>query len=748
MSDLSNFWWQSAAGGGGVGYQIGNSLRFRGAQYLQRTFGNDGSGRAWTYSGWIKKAGPNTRSQPVIAVGDSFGSQNSFFGVASVWDIQNSTSGGGIGGYISWKGDRRDFSAWYHWVLQKRSGTANDWRLYVNGVELTVNSNNVTWNNFNRNIIHYIGRDHYDPAFLDGYLAELHFVDGQILDPTDFGQFNADGVWVPIDVTGLTYGTNGFYLDFSDPNDIGADRSGRGNNFTPTGFELTDTTSANYDSMADSPTDNFSTLNPIGTTTGFTTPTNGNLETNSGIEEASTEGTLAIPKDGNLYYFEGELIYDIGDGGVSCWLGAKQQGYTGTLYSGPKIFGFIGTDGGSYDGAILFFKYDGSNEPALGGHVNSGTVFGFAIKYDSGTWKYYVRQGSNGWHYYNGSSWVYNTSFDETEPTTTSTVIPEDDVLVPFADNIKANFGQRAFAFTPPASAKPLSTAELPAVAITKPSDHFTTILDSGANILTAAQAKFPNGLWWIKDRANSNDHQLVDSVSGTAAVRTCPGNADAAYATPAGNSVAWCWATPASGINTAAGFSITNGTHGLGVTPAFVIDRQLNVWHQSLTAGQGLKLSTNAGPAAQTWTVNATTVTGPGGGPYWTWAEVPGYSSFGSYFGNGATSANSGPFVYLGFRPAFAIIKRTDGVSGFWAMWDSERSPYNIVDRYFSVDTTNNETQGSGSGWWNLDFVSNGFRVQSFNESNTNAAGGQYVYIAFAEHCFGGSNVSPAPAR
>jgi len=161
------------------------------------------------------------------------------------------------------------------------------------------------------------------------------------------------------------------------------------------------------------------------------------------------------------------------------------------------------------------------------------------------------------------------------------------------------NAGQRAFAYTPPTGFKALNTANLPNAPIKKPSDHFTTILDTGANILTAAKAKFPNGLWWIKDRANSNQHQLVDSVrGGNLAVHTPATGNESAYVAPSGNSVAWCWSLPdtftpvASGgftnlagrRNVAAGFSAVTYTanataqtltHGLNAAPEFMMVRR-----------------------------------------------------------------------------------------------------------------------------------------------------------------------------
>jgi len=120
--------------------------------------------------------------------------------------------------------------------------------------------------------------------------------------------------------------------------------------------------------------------------------------------------------------------------------------------------------------------------------------------------------------------------------------------------------------------------------------------------------------------------------------------------------------------------------------------------------------------------------------------AEVPGYSKFGSYTGNG--SAN-GPFVWCGFRPAYVMIKRSDS-AGEWHIYDTARRTINTVTNWLNADTNGAE---SGAGNNPVDFLSSGFKLRS-SDGNTNASGGNYVFIAFATRPFGGSGVSPAKAR
>ena len=124
--------------------------------------------------------------------------------------------------------------------------------------------------------------------------------------------------------------------------------------------------------------------------------------------------------------------------------------------------------------------------------------------------------------------------------------------------------------------------------------------------------------------------------------------------------------------------------------------------------------------------------------------AEVEGYSKFGSYTGNGSTD---GPFLYCGFRPAFLIIKRYNtGNTGWWSMVDSKRDPDNVIQAGLLANDNMDETT-FGSPRDMVDFLSNGVKLR-INNANWNESGGSYLFIAFAENPFGGSSVSPATAR
>jgi hypothetical protein len=163
----------------------------------------------------------------------------------------------------------RDPSAWYHFVLQydTTQATSSDrMKLYVNGTQVTAFSTasypSLNYDSaVNNNIAHNISRGAYSAnGYFDGYQTEINFIDGQALDASSFGQLDAStNRWIPKDASGLTFGTNGFYLDMETApgtgSGAGTDSSGNGNNFTESGL-------AAADQVTDSPTDNFSVLNP------------------------------------------------------------------------------------------------------------------------------------------------------------------------------------------------------------------------------------------------------------------------------------------------------------------------------------------------------------------------------------------------------------------------------------------------------------------------------------------------------
>lgn len=211
---------------------------------------------------------------------------------------------------------------------------------------------------------------------------------------------------------------------------------------------------------------------------------------------------------------------------------------------------------------------------------------------------------------------------------------------------------------------------------------------------------------------------------------------------------------------NTTSGFSVVTYTgnstsgatvgHGLGVSPAMIITKVRSTtgdWYawQTTMGDNTMRLNTTAAqfPSTANGVYNTASfsssvfalgsgVINGGGSTFvsYCWSEVAGFSKFGSYIGNGSTD---GPFVYLGFRPRFVMIKRTDGGTANWYVLDSARSTYNLATNMLFPNLSSGETTTAED---NQDFLSNGFKVRTSNqESNIN--GGTYIYMAFAENPF-----------
>ena len=223
-----------------TGYEVANSLRFDGASndYLNRSF-SSGTGTTFTVSAWIKRSNLN---QSVVLLSSGANSSNDLDEILIQTDgtFRAFSYTSSYTFHLTSNALFRDVSAWYHFmfVYDSTNSTSGDRaRMYVNGSEITSFSAEVqpsqstVSNYFNKNREHYISGNLGSTDTGTHYIAEYCFIDGQALDPTSFGEFDSDtNIWKPIDVSGLTFGTNGFYLDFENSSSLGADVSGNGNN--------------------------------------------------------------------------------------------------------------------------------------------------------------------------------------------------------------------------------------------------------------------------------------------------------------------------------------------------------------------------------------------------------------------------------------------------------------------------------------------------------------------------------------
>jgi hypothetical protein len=208
----------------GGAYQISRSVRTRASAtaYLNRTPAVASNRQKWTWSGWVKR-GSLTSFQQMFTAGTG-ASDRTYFLFTNTDTIQfYSAATSGVADY-STSALFRDPAAWYHIQLafdSTQATAANRVFLYINGVQQTLTATITVAQNtslyVNSTVAHTIGRESYTGAnYLDGYLTEINFIDGQALTPSSFGETNAiTGVWQPKKYAG-TYGTNGFYLNFSD----------------------------------------------------------------------------------------------------------------------------------------------------------------------------------------------------------------------------------------------------------------------------------------------------------------------------------------------------------------------------------------------------------------------------------------------------------------------------------------------------------------------------------------------------
>ena len=260
------------------GYEIANSIRYdkTTSQYLRRTCGSSAS--SYTLSLWAKNCEPQGGDTTAIYWNGAGAKINwEFNGISAIYwyDPETRTTS-----------SYRDVSAWYHlvWKVSSNVGT-----LYVNGVAAPGLTSVSGIDSLNSGNFIYLGNDAGGYSPQNGYFSEVCFIDGTALDPTSFGEYDEDsGIWKPIDVSGLSFGSNGFYLDFEDSSALGNDVSGNNNDLTSAGF-----TSLNQ--TTDTPTNNFATYNPLmNKSSGVPTMSNGNLTLTTNSEEFGSVSSIGV----------------------------------------------------------------------------------------------------------------------------------------------------------------------------------------------------------------------------------------------------------------------------------------------------------------------------------------------------------------------------------------------------------------------------------------------------------------------
>jgi len=658
--------------------------------------------------------------------------------------------------------------------LDSSNGTAADRvQIWVNGVRQAVTittqiGSGGDFNTGNTGELHTIGRLRYvATAYLDGYMAEIHFIDGTALDPTSFGEFDTNGIWRPIQVSGLTYGTNGFYLSFADnasTTTLGYDDAGS-NDWTLNNFSVA--AGAGNDSLEDTPTNNWCTLNPL-TKVGSNTLSNGNLGFAGG---GNVSGQYAF---GSMFPESGQWYFEC----------SPANTYTYT-YIGVELFGsttnFTGAAANSVGcelGSGNIYR-NGANQGTGGTGISAGDTLMVAFEPSTGK----VWMGRNG-TWYNSGAPASGTGAVATIPT----VGPIGLSATPYASSgtISFNFGQRAFAYTPPTGFVALCTANLPTPDIADPGAYMNAVLYTGTgSSLGVTGAGFQPDLVWIKSRSAATDHALYDAVRGvqkqiesnTTTDETTETTGLTAFGsggftvgalaqvnTSTATYVAWCWkegVTPGFDIVTYTGNG-SNRTinHNLGAVPKLIIVKALTtagtdqgwpVYQAANTAAPETDylllnslaataddntLWNDTAPTTTVFSVGTNALVNTNSDTYvaYLFAEVEGFSKFGSYTGNGSTD---GPFVWCGFRPEFIMYKKTSNVGG-WRMHDAARNAYNAADIKLGAEDSSAEASGVP-----IDIVSGGFKIRD-SSSYTNAVSSTYIFAAFAQQPFS----APSNAR
>jgi hypothetical protein len=346
---------------------------------------------------------------------------------------------------------------------------------------------------------------------------------------------------------------------------------------------------------------------------------------------------------------------------------------------------------------------------------------------------------------------------------------------------------------------------------INDPTDYFNTKLytGNGTDNHAITGVNFQPDFIWIKPRNEARGHHLQDIIRGVnGALITNEASAEYTGLTnviksfdsdgftlgtsndvnkSANTHVSWNWLasnttasntqgdiTSTVSANTTSGFSIVSYTgtgsnatvgHGLGVAPKMIIVKNRSVsgnwrvYHNSIGATKYLNLNTTASeatnsaqwnntePTSNVFSVGASSATNGSGNSMITYcfAEKKGFSKFGSYQGNSSTD---GTFVYLGFKPAFVIIKNaSDGNN--WVLLDNKRNTFNVQNTALAPNTSGaDDTNTSNYG---TDFLSNGMKMRtsgSYTSNSNNATGDTYIYMAFAESPFTTSTGVPTTAR
>ena len=625
---------------------------------------------------------------------------------------------------------------------------------------------------------------------IDIYFADIHFIDGYQYDASYFGYTESQtGIWRPKKYEG-TYQDNSYHLDFSDPTSLdtlGIDKSPLGNDYAAEGFQVS--AGYNQDTLLDTPTKEYSILNNLHHNSSNTTFSNGNLY--ASIPASNTNGKAfgTIPiKTGKWYW---EVLYNqAGGNGDYLYVGLCDS--FATFGGGTPFYRAVrGADGEQYpntgstearfttndiinvavdlDAGKWYIGRNGtywySGDPVAGtGFVHSDLISANASTTTEGLIPFFYNATSAA-----GQQFSVNFGqrpFSYTPPSGFKEInLSNLPLNVPSIIRPQKHFD--TILYTGNGSSQTIGGLEFAPdwvwIKIRSQSyDHavFDTIRgatkDLEPNQTSAEQTRQMLTAFTSDGFSVGNDTQA--NKSGDTFVAWCWKAGGAAVSNTDGT------VTTTVSANPEAGFAIltydgggNNSTmgHGLGAVPACIIVKRRNssgsggargwaFFHQSLPTDKPLRLNSNTSQLTEpqffredlmsttVWGANGDYDTCYEGYAYiaYVWAEIPGYSKFGKYIGNGSSD---GVYVHLGFRPSWILVKNASSAKD-WIMMDSTRSTENVMNDYFLPNS--NSSEGTGSSTIQVDFLSNGFKWRGSSSGNDyiNESGSSFVYMAFAE--------------
>ena len=618
--------------------------------------------------------------------------------------------------------------------------------------------------------------------FFCGYMAEYHFVDGQSYDPTYFAFTDAQtGQWRPKKYEG-THGTTGWYLPFTDNSStsaLGKDNSGNANDWTVNGFSVS--AGADNDSLLDNPTNNFATFNTL-------VRSNNTFE-DGGLKVVCSSSTPAafhstLGASSGKYYME-FLLKSV----TNYPIGVSGSTYHPTYYSNSDQIGFwVQSDKTQVfrNGSDITANSEvvGNFQTGVEGTSTSWSVddiAGLALDmdkkliylYKGSTQVGYVDFSGFGWetvffgggNYISGQVYIGNFGqrpFAHTPPTGYRSLCSRNLATPVPPKMIRPQRHFDTLTYTGNGSTQSISGLEFAPdfVWIKERSSTSSHALgDTVRGALKVLQADITDA-----EVTTSTNFTSFDSNGFTHGNGGRVNQNSQTY-------VAWCWKAGGTAVtnndgsitssvsaNVEAGFSIVSWTgtgsdgtigHGLGAVPSIYFVKRRNSsksWYvqignlDGISLGRFLKLESSTtidfasdvfAASADTSTVLNTksdTATNGSGDTYiaYCWTDIPGYSKFGSYDGNGNSD---GTYVHLGFRPAWLMIKNT-ATSTWWFIYDVKRETYNPMRNIFGANVNDAEYFDNA---YKIDILSHGFKARG-TQPEINKNGDTIIYMAFAE--------------